>query len=338
MSASSANDKSPSALPRAQEELLSRMCVSPMFENVGQEDLLRVVQGAQLLHVRRGACVIEKGGRNTSMFVLLKGELSVHLESLTDLPVVHLSMGKTVGEVSVLERSTATAYVCAATDVEVLSIPETLIWELIQESHAFAVNLLTQLTARLRANNEVIQSSTHARLKLEQVANFDGLTGIHNRRWFNQTYQRLLQRAKRGNESLCLVVVDVDHFKSFNDRYGHHAGDQVLISVAESLASAMRPTDLLARYGGEEFVVILPGTGIDGAKVCAERLRATVAASRVERPDGDGELPAVTVSLGVAQFQPLGDGSQLFARADAALYRAKEQGRNRVVCDQADDA
>lgn len=337
MSAASANDTSSSELPQAQEEMLARLCECSMFQNVGREDLTRVVKGAQLLHVRRGACVIEKGGRNTSMFVLMKGELSVHLESLSDLPVVHLSVGNTVGEVSVIERSTATAYVCAATDVEVLSIPETLIWELIQESHAFAVNLLNQLTARLRANNKMIQSSAHARQKLERVANFDGLTGIHNRRWFNHTYQRLLQRAKRGNENLCLVVVDVDHFKSFNDRYGHHAGDQVLISVAESLASAMRPTDLLARYGGEEFVVILPGTDLDGAKCCAERLRVTVAGARVARPDGDGDLPAVTISLGVAQYQLNNDGDQLFARADAALYRAKEQGRNRVVCDQAED-
>lgn len=317
---------------------MQRLRTSPMFDGVEFGDLARVARSAQILHVRRGACVIEKGTRNPSMYVLLAGELRVHLESLSDLAVAHLSPGETVGEVSVIERSTASAYVCAATDVEVLAIPEALIWELIQESHAFAVNLLTQLTARLRANNKVIQSSTHARQKLERVANFDGLTGIHNRRWFNQTYQRILTRTKRSNEKLCLVMVDVDHFKSFNDRYGHHSGDQVLIAVAEALTAAMRPTDLLARYGGEEFVVILPNTDLEGAKCCAERLRVTVASARVNRPDGQGLLPGVTISLGVAQFHQGSDGDQLFARADAALYRAKELGRNRVeVCVESPD-
>lgn len=310
-----------------------RLSQSPMFSNVERDDLANVVRCAQLLHVRRGSCLIKKGSRNNTMYVLMSGELSVHLESISDLAVVHLSVGATVGEVSVIEqRSEASAFVCAATDVEVYAIPESLIWELIQNSHAFAVNLLTQLTARLRANNEMIHTNATARQKLERVANFDGLTGIHNRRWFNHTYQRMLQRANRGDESLCLIVVDVDHFKSFNDRYGHHAGDQVLIAVADALTAAMRPTDLLARYGGEEFVVILPNTDIEGAKICAERLRVTVASARVQRPDGQGCLPGVTISSGVAEFVANDNGDELFASADAALYRAKEEGRNRVVC------
>lgn len=326
MSASSANQ-----LSDAHEDTLARLCSSRMFQGVKKEHLARVARSAQLLHVRRGACVIEKGGQHSNMFVLMSGELRVHLDSLNDLAVAHLSPGETVGEVSVIERSTASAYVCAATDVEVLSIPEALIWDLIQESHAFAVNLLTQLTSRLRNNNKVIQSNTQARQHLERVANFDGLTGIQNRRWFNQAYQRLLTRSKRGGESLCLVMVDVDHFKFFNDRYGHHAGDQVLVAVAGALTAAMRPTDLVARYGGEEFVVILPQTDIHGARACAERLRLTVASARVERPDGQGLLPGVTISLGVAQYHPGINGDQLFARADAALYRAKEMGRNQVA-------
>lgn len=337
MTASPANKDLGPQGPALLDDPTLRLYSSQIFRGVDREELARVVSIAQVLHVRRGACLIEKGQRNSSMYVLLSGELRVHLGSLTDMPLVHLSPGETVGEVSVVERSTASAFVCAATDVEVLAVPENLIWELIENSHAFAVNLLMQLTSRLRANNKMIHTSAAARQKLERVANFDGLTGIHNRRWFNQTYQRLLTRSQRSGEKLCLVIVDVDHFKSFNDRYGHHAGDQVLIAVAEALTAGMRPTDMLARYGGEEFVLLLPLTDLEGARCCAERLRLTVASARVERPGQEGYLPGVTISLGAAEFRPDATGDQLFARADAALYRAKELGRNQVVCAEDDD-
>ncbi|PYG02876.1 response regulator receiver modulated diguanylate cyclase [Thioalkalivibrio sp. ALE21] len=180
--------------------------------------------------------------------------------------------------------------------------------------------------------------NTHVKLKrrtdlLEQYAMLDGLTGIHNRRYFDEHLDRETRRSQREGEPLSLIMLDIDHFKGFNDHYGHGAGDRCLQKVAETLARTLnRPGDTLCRYGGEEFVALLPGTPTSGALEVAERLRSAVE-ERALAHEHSSAGPVVTVSLGAATFDPAGepgaDMESLLARADAALYRAKNAGRNR---------
>jgi diguanylate cyclase (GGDEF)-like protein len=170
------------------------------------------------------------------------------------------------------------------------------------------------LIARIRILNE----------RLERAATSDALTGLPNRLSFQSTLTRELRRAERYGSMFSLVMMDIDWFKRINDTRGHQAGDATLVEVARLLASAMRDTDLCARWGGEEFVVLLVGTPLAGAKIAAERLRKEIA-------DGFSASGGVTCSFGVSEFRR-GDGdASLVARADAALYRAKTTGRNRVV-------
>ncbi len=240
-------------------------------------------------------------------------------------------MGQRHDRGKTIHDSPASAYVSVATPARLLCVDEDTFWSLIAASHEFAVNLLLLLAERMRASNFTIKRNVKLRQRFERDALMDGLTGLHNRRWLNDKLPRLVSRYQRDENPLCIFMLDVDHFKKFNDTYGHIAGDEVLSAVARELMDNLRPTDLGARYGGEEFLVILPNTTLDGAKAAAERMREAVAARAVEIGDGR-TLPAVTVSLGIAEAGPGDNAESLTERADSALYQAKESGRNRVVC------
>src|SRR5690606_30704098 len=139
-----------------------------------------------------------------------------------------------------LDGSMASASVVAATDVVVLKVSEEAFWRLTNNSHAFAVKLLVKLAERLRANNSTVSRNVQKRRMYERAAMFDGLTGIHNRRWLDDTLHRLAERHHRSGAALSVSLIDIDHFKQFNDVHGHDAGDFVLTRVAQILAENLR--------------------------------------------------------------------------------------------------
>lgn len=173
--------------------------------------------------------------------------------------------------------------------------------------------------------NNMVARLRESREKLEQLSVTDSLTGLYNRRHLMETLAKELARSRRLRHPCSVLMADVDHFKRYNDDYGHLAGDAALERVAEILREATRGVDCPARYGGEEFLVMLPETGLARAAEVAERIRARVAAETF----GDGKI---TVSIGVAEFPRHGETPEaLIAAADAALYQAKDTDRNRVV-------
>ena len=175
-----------------------------------------------------------------------------------------------------------------------------------------------------------ITDEKRAQAALERLAMHDGLTGLANRRCFDDTLQAEWQRAQRQQLPLSLLMVDVDNFKQYNDSHGHMKGDDCLRKVAGAVASEMRSNDLVARYGGEEFAVILPNQSLKGAAIVAERIRHRV--ERLQLPSEHTGQLCVTVSIGAATALPgLGtEPAQLIHTADSALYRAKHLGRNRI--------
>jgi len=167
--------------------------------------------------------------------------------------------------------------------------------------------------------------------KLEKIAISDALTGIYNRGYFTSKLEEEFMRSKRYQLSLSIMMLDLDHFKSVNDQYGHPAGDAVLIALTQQIQESIRTVDVLARYGGEEFVIIMPETDADGAQVIAERIRHDVEAMKV---DVGGKLLKKTISIGIACLTDEANDESADAfliRADDALYQAKHLGRNRVV-------
>ena len=178
------------------------------------------------------------------------------------------------------------------------------------------------------------QQLQEANDKLQQLAIQDSLTGIANRRAFDEHLRQQWLNAKREKQPLSLLLIDIDHFKAFNDKYGHPAGDQALIQVAEQLAQQLhRPDDLVARYGGEEFAVILPNTTVRAAAVLAEQMRQAIAG----RPAMINDKPYfLTISIGLSSVIPTAEHNTraLLQRADQHLYQAKADGRNRVSMDE----
>ena len=160
-------------------------------------------------------------------------------------------------------------------------------------------------------------------------ARVDALTGVGNRFAFSRSFEREYALAMRHQNDLSLLVLDVDYFKSINDRYGHLVGDQVLHDVAQAIQNAMRQTDMVFRYGGEEFTAILTKTDAEGAAVIAERIRQHVAGLEITH---EGQRIAVTISIGASSSTDSVDGRSMFAQADNNLYRAKRNGRNQVCC------
>lgn len=155
----------------------------------------------------------------------------------------------------------------------------------------------------------------------------DGLTGVHNKRYFVEQLDRELSRAARHGRPLTLVIADIDHFKSVNDEFGHLAGDQVLKEVAQLAKSRLRPDDVIARYGGEELAIILPETDLAGGVKIADELRKMVATETFNFEDEDID---VTISCGVAELEPDWRSHDFVRAADEQLYEAKRAGRNRV--------
>lgn len=212
-----------------------------------------------------------------------------------------------------------------------------------QLAHELAIKneQLSRINESLEA--EVRQRTTELReaiTKLEEMALRDGLTGLFNHRYFQESLDAELSRARRHEHPVGLLFIDVDHFKTYNDKHGHPAGDRLLRRLAEvllggrvsGLPAQTRASDIVARYGGEEFVIVLPETNLEGAQIKAERIRGLIADYAFDNASAQ-PLGRVSVSIGVAAFPNHGaEKQQLIDAADRQLYRAKHEGRNRVCC------
>jgi diguanylate cyclase len=161
----------------------------------------------------------------------------------------------------------------------------------------------------------------------------DPLTGLGNRKYFDRSIVVAVQNALASGEPLSLLMFDIDHFKSFNDSYGHLTGDQVLRLVGLSLKQTIKGQDITARYGGEEFAVVLPDTALRQALTVADHIRRAVMAKELKKKSTGEILGRVTISVGVSMLKPGDDTDSLIERADACLYAAKRNGRNRVICE-----
>jgi diguanylate cyclase (GGDEF)-like protein len=297
-----------------------------LFRGIDTDSLSDLLPQCGRIDVQKGHVLLSPERENHCVYVVLSGRLTVHLGSLDAPKIADLGPGSCAGEMSLIEDKDPSAFVVATETSHLMVISHTLLWRMVDRSHTFCKNLLIVLSERVRSDNEYIANSLGVLRQAERNAQTDALTGLGNRHWMRTMFEREVTRALHSNKSLCLMMIDVDNFKAFNDQYGHTAGDSVLVAVAEALREYLRPTDLVARFGGDEFSVLLPDLHVKQARQTAERIRQQIAG--LSPPS---LATAVTVSIGLAERTPSDDVATLVQRADAAMYDAKEAGRNRVA-------
>ena len=296
-----------------------------LFRGVDPDDIVDLLPQCGRIDIGPGEVLLSPERANPCVYVVLAGRLAVHLGSLDAPKIADLHAGACAGEMSLIEDKDPSAYVVAIEESHLMVISHNLLWQMVDRSHAFSKNLLIVLSERVRSDNEFIASSLGVLRQAEHNAATDALTGLGNRHWMQDMFAREVTRVQHNDTPLCLMMIDVDNFKHFNDCYGHIAGDRVLVAVAQTLREYVRPTDLIARFGGDEFAILLPGSDLQQAQLTAERLREQVAAL-----SPSSLSTAVTVSIGVSSKMGADDVSALVHRADEAMYDAKAQGRNRV--------
>ncbi len=302
-----------------------------LFRDADHQQLAPLLAPCPVMRVGAGQLVDDPA--RARMYIVLSGALAVAADTesgMADGTVSRILPGESVGEQSVLDDSANLASIAAIVDSDVLVIEGALVWQMIDLSGGLARNLLRMLSFRIRAANALLRRRQKLGEFYRQLSMNDGLTGLYNRSWLSDMLPKMVASAHRAGSALALVMIDLDHFKQFNDTHGHLTGDDALRAAAGVISMALRPADFAVRYGGEEMMVILPDTSEALAVKVAERLCTRMREAAIF-PDMRVPLPHVTASLGVALLGSGMDDLALIAAADAALYRAKHGGRDRVA-------
>lgn len=306
----------------SRSDLKSLFSACPLFQEVDNDSLQSILELFTIHTLQCDSILLTPEQSNDYLYLIIEGQLSVHLSSIDTPPIGFINTGDYTGEVSFLDQQQPSAFVIACQPSVVMRLHRRYLAQIYAITPVIQHNLLTALCNRIRSGNNSLTYSQHN-------AHIDSLTKLPNRRWLDYAFQRERQNSIENKQPLCLIMLDVDHFKDYNDQHGHLAGDTVLQFISQQLREQLRPHDSIARFGGEEFVILLPNLSLSEAAEVAERLRFCLA-SMNKIPDTHPQLPGVTISLGVAQLKPEDEITCLLHKADQALYQAKQQGRNQV--------
>lgn len=282
-----------------------------LFRNVDFGPIQGIFDLCSTFRIKAGELLLRSGEKNSFLYILLSGRLSIHFPYAGREEVVFfVEPGESVGEMSILDQGPVSADVFAIEDSTLLKMDEDVVWSLVQSSHAFACNLLILLTSRLRKTNFRVTG---------RVTEVDVLTGLRRREWFEEVLGRYVKRAAGDEIPTSLLIIEVNSFNSFVEKNGRLLGERVLFVTASTLKNNLRPSEILARWGEGGFAVLLPMTAKEKARTVAVRLHEVICQAL-------SWLPTINISIGLAEERGNSSPLVLIAEAEDALNRAKLMG------------
>ena len=309
------------------EECLDLLSGHELFHQITPNEIHALLSTFPLRTINGGETLITAGKQNNPFYLIIKGKLRVHLLSDLTKPVVILQQGQSIGEMAIIDNQASSTNIIADIDSELIEIEQQAFWQLMEQHHQLAINMLQLIAKRLSNSHSMFEKIKTLIGDVERSALIDPLTNLYNRRWLDNMLPRMIQRTAADGLSLAVIMLDIDYFKRYNDEHGHLAGDRVLQTLASAIKDNIRPEDFVTRYGGEEFFIILPGLNVEAGRHIAERLRDTARHLALSDHE-DNALPNISISLGLAELDGEQSMESLVALADDALYAAKTRGRN----------
>lgn len=301
---------------------LDELANTQLLAGARLDSLTELLDACEVRHLEPEEILMAAGTANTALYIILSGRLRVHHESTESDAAGVLEAGESVGELSIFDQRPTSCHAVADISTRVLVMPQEVLWMCVEASHVVARNLLVCLSQRLRAADApAVRNHGMQKQYLRQTV-VDEITGLHNRRWFENALKRHALRSRLGGRALSLILFDIDRFDRTNRAFGEEAGDAVLRAVAHHLEQFVRPTDLVARYGADGFAIALTDATLENARVVAGRLQADIANAVIVMDDGS-ILPPVTVTCGTAELQGGTGVEGLVADATSALKEAR---------------
>jgi diguanylate cyclase (GGDEF)-like protein len=309
-----------------------------IFSLLKPEEIQSIVGLFRPHDIDRGEVLFREGDEGNELFIVMNGTVvsAIRLPDGGERQIAQFKTGNFFGEMSIFENAPRSATCSSLEKSSLLGLHEKDFYRMIEEYPDIATKIMYRMlnitAQRLRDTGEFLSDMVHWGEAARRRAITDELTGAYNRRFLDDALVSQIDLAKNSGRPLSLVMVDLDYFREINENYGHEAGDRCIMEVVRVFNRALRESDILARFGGDEFTVLMPDTSWEAAFDMTDRVRTSLGDSDL-LGQYQGPVKKLTMSAGVASFPDHAeDVKKLKETADQALYRAKEEGRNRVIC------
>ena len=299
----------------------------PLFSGLSNEVLIQHLDQANRINITAGKTLLAPGDANENIYVVLSGRLRVSPDKSSKDPIAMFGEGDSAGEMSILSGSKALDYLSAETDCELLCIDLTTLWTMVTDSHKAALNMLNILSTPAPINKSSNHHNDEHQHGYSGFKHVDELTGLYNSEWMFQIFERQVRRLSITNEYAILMMVSIDQFDLYKQRYGILGGDQAFRAIAQSVLTCLRPDDHSGRYYGNVIAVFMAHTTLEEGRTAGQRLLRQSSQTEVVTPSGDA-LPQVTISIGITEIREATPLQQLFDKTAEALSRAVAAGGN----------